>query len=158
MAASYPTSLKPGFGTPRVDLQSAVVAEDVNPVYEEILAIEKHLGIDINKRANQWNVGSFSTTSTVWTNLRERLENAENGVVNSVSLSGGSIITNGTSPSGTTVTAASLIIKQASSQTSNLLEFRDSSNAVIAAISAAGAIQAGGIDGGNAASSSNAGA
>lgn len=158
MPASYPGALKTSFGNPRVDLQSVVVANDVNPVYEEIVAIEKHLGIDINKRLQNWGASAYSTTSTTWTDLRTRLENAENGVYTSIQTTGGGVITNGTSSAGTSVTAATLTLKKASGQSSNLLEFKDDSNTVVAYVTGAGLLQAQTIDGGNASSSGTIGA
>lgn len=158
MPASYPGSLKTSFGNPRVDLQSVVVANDVNPVYEEIVAIEKHLGIDINKRLQNWGASAFSTTATIWTDMRTRLENAENGVFSSIQTTGGGTIVNGTGTNGVAVTGATLTLKKASSQSSNLLEFKNDSDAVVASVSSAGFIQAVSFDGGNAASSANLGA
>lgn len=158
MPASYPQNLKTSFGPPRIDLQSVVVANDVNPVYEEIVAIEKHLGVDINKRVDNWGVGSFSTTSTTWTDIRTRLENAENGIFSSIQTTGGGIITNGTNSNGSTVTAATLTLRRASGQSSNLLEFRNDSNAVVAYVSGSGLLQADVIDGGNASSAGTIGA
>jgi hypothetical protein len=158
MPASYPGSLKTSFGNPRIDLQSVVVANDVNPVYEEIVAIEKHLGIDINKRAGNWGAAAYSTTSTTWTDLRTRLENAENGVFSSIQTTGGGVITNGTGSNGVSVTAATLTLKAASGQSSNLLEFKNSSDSVVAFVSGAGLLQAATIDGGSASSTTSLGA
>jgi hypothetical protein len=158
MPASYPGSLKTSFGNPRIDLQSVVVANDVNPVYEEIVAIEKHLGIDINKRAANWGAAAYSTTSTTWTDLRTRLENAENGVFSSIQTTGGGVITNGTGSNGISVTAATLTLKAASGQSSNLLEFKNSSDSVVAFVSGAGLLQAATIDGGSASSTTSLGA
>lgn len=159
MTAQYGNgAIKTSFGPARVDLQSVVVAEDVNPVYEEIVAIEKHLGIDIQKRAQNWGTGTFSTQQTVWNDATSRIENAENGVISSVRTTGGSTIQNGVGPDGVTVTATSLTIRAASGQSSNLLELKNSSNVVVASVSTTGALQASVIDGGNAASSDNTGA
>jgi hypothetical protein len=158
MSASYPGSLKTSFGNPRIDLQSVVVANDVNPVYEEIVAIEKHLGIDINKRLQNWGAAAYSTTATVWNDLRTRLENAENGVFSSIQTTGGGVITNGTGSNGVSVTAATLTLKAASGQSSNLLEFKTNSDAVVAYVSGAGLLQAAAVDGGSAASATSLGA
>jgi hypothetical protein len=158
MPASYPTTVKPSFGAPRIDLQSVVVANDVNPVYEEVLAIESTLGADVQKRKENWGTGSFSTTSTTWTNLRDRLENSENGMLASVKTYGGSVISNATGSTGSTVTSTSLTIRQATGQTSNLMEFRNSTNDVVAFVSVSGLLQAATLDGGSAASSGTLGA
>jgi hypothetical protein len=159
MPAIYGTgALKTSFGPARVDLQSVVVAEDVNPVYEEIVAVQKFLGIDIHKRAQNWGTGTYSTQATQWTDLKTRLENAENGVHISVLTTGGAIIQNGTSPAGTSVTAASLTIRAASGQSSSLIDFRNSSNTVVASVKVDGTLTALALDGGNAASATNAGA
>ena len=159
MAAVYGTgSIKTSFGAPRVDLQSVVVAEDVNPVYDEIVAIEKFLGADVHKRTDTWTTGTFSTQATAWSDLKARINNIENGVISSVRVTGGSVIQNSTSPAGTPVTGATLTLKAASGQASNALEVKSSTDALLASISADGKLQAVSIDGGNAASASNAGA
>jgi hypothetical protein len=148
MPASYPGSLKTSFGNPRIDLQSVVVANDVNPVYEEIVAIEKHLGIDINKRAANWGAAAYSTTSTTWTDLRTRLENAENGVFSSIQTTGGGVITNGTGSNGVSVTAATLTLRAASGQASMLLACTDNSSTLVAGFTPDGKLIALSIDGG----------
>jgi hypothetical protein len=159
MTAVYGTgSIKTTFGPARVDLQSVVVAEDVNPVYDEIVALERYLGADVHKRTQNWGTGTFSTTATAWTDLKSRVENVENGVISSVLTSGGAVIQNGTSPAGVSVTGASLTVKAASGQSSSLLEFKNSSNSVVASVKVDGTLTALAIDGGNAASATSAGA
>ena len=143
MPASYPTSVKSFIA--QVDLTSIVDAVDVNDAYDEITAIQTTLGTS-PATSGTWGASSFSSSTTSWTTVKERIQNIENGVypaVNgSVSKSGGDIITS----SGASV--VSLTLKGASSQSANLFEAKDSSNTVLAFLSASGEFQAVKIDGG----------
>ena len=145
MAASYPLSIAPF--TPRVNLQDLVRAEDVNVVYDEIVAIETQLGVGGVATSPTWGSGTFSTVVTNHGSLRARLENIEagvySGVLQRVSTLGGSTIT----PSS--ASTKGLIIKAASGQTAALLEFQNSSGTATGVVSAAGAF-VGVIDGGTA--------
>jgi hypothetical protein len=76
----------------------------------------------------------------------------------SVKTYGGSVISNATGSTGSTVTSTSLTIRQATGQTSNLMEFRNSTNDVVAFVSVSGLLQAATLDGGSAASSGTLGA
>ena len=86
MAANYPTSTVT-FGSDRVDLVSTVVANDVNSVYHEVVAIANDLGTGNMgsgtpglKYSAAWGIGSFDSTTTTWTGLQARLQNIENGL------------------------------------------------------------------------------
>lgn len=142
--ASYPTGIA-SFGPDRIDLQSVVVASDVNPVYAEIVAIETTLGTAPNKRAVSWNTGSFNSNATTFASVDARIQNIENGVyswsVNGVTNSGGGTIlgTNG----------VNLKLKGISAQENNLLEFRTSNDTLVGYVSPAGKLEVVSIDGGS---------
>jgi hypothetical protein len=141
--ASYPNQIA-SFGADRIDLQSVVVASDVNPVYAEIVSIETILGANVHKRQVAWTSGSFSASTTAFATLQARLENIENGVY--------SWTTSGLTGSGGTVmlgtNGVNLTLKQATSQTVNLLEFRNSSNSPLGYLTTAGKLEVVSIDGG----------
>lgn len=141
--ASYPSTLA-NFGADRIDLQSVVVANDVNPVYAEIVSIETILGLNVHKRQVSWNSGSFSSSSTSFSTLQARLENIENGVyawsTTGVTTAGGTVML------GTD--GVNLTLKQAANQTVNLLEFRTSNNTSVGYMTTAGKLEVVSIDGG----------
>ena len=144
MSANYPLSIK--VWEPVVNLQSLVVAEDVNTVYEEIESMQRQLGVGIGGLVTsaEWGAaGDFSTATTNWESLRTRLQNIENGVFFAASRRGGSVVT----PSSASVVG--LTVRAASSQTANLLELRNSSNQVISSFNSSGNF-IGTIDGGTA--------
>lgn len=142
MPASYPAGIKTF--TQRQDLRDLVVAADVNIIYDEVTALETELGVNPSESAG-WS-GSFNNVQTSWASVATRLQNIEYGLnvaVNQrVATVGGSTIT----PSSASVVG--LNIKAASSQTANLIEFRNSSNTVVTAVTASGNINL--IDGGTA--------
>jgi hypothetical protein len=143
MAANYPNTIK--VWTPVVNLQSLVVAEDVNTVYEELEAVQRQLGAagGVATSAVWGTSGDLNTSTTNWGSLRARLQNIENGVFFAVSRRGASVI----QPSE--VSRVGLTIRAATGQTANLFELRNASNQVVANWSAAGAFT-GTIDGGTA--------
>lgn len=140
----YPTRVKSW--TARRDNLDLVVAADVNTIYDEVTAIEQNLGAGGVSQSSTWGAANFDSTTVNWSNLHDRLINIEAGVFTAftdrVNTGGGSTIQSG---SNSTV---SLSIKAKSGQTANLVEFKDSSNMVVASISAAGALTALSIDGG----------
>lgn len=138
MTASYPTSVK-SFTT-KVDFTDTVLAEHVNSLQLEVVALQENLGTSI-KTGSGW-VGVFDTTTTNWNTLKDRLANMEYGIKDVydeyVSDLGGSVII----PSSASVKG--LVIKAASSQTANLLEFQDSSSSVVSRVTSAGLFEVGG--------------
>ncbi len=144
MPALYPSQVTSFIK--KVDLQSIVYAADVNDAYDEIVATQSVLGAD-PANGGVWGSASFNSTTTQWGTVASRIKNIENGVfylnTNAVLKVGGSTIT----PSSSSTVG--LNIRAASSQTANLFEVRNSSNSVIANITATGAY-IGVIDGGTA--------
>lgn len=83
--ANYPVNTVT-FGSPRVDLSSVVVAEDVNSLYREVVNIAADLGAGNMgvgtpglRFSAAWGIGTFATTTT-WTGLQARIQNIENGL------------------------------------------------------------------------------
>lgn len=146
MAALYPNT--PVVFTPKVNLEDVVNAADVNRLYEEVTAIANTTGVTPQTRSTAWATGTFETGATTFSTVGERIRNTENGtyiVYNDyVSKSGGTTIVS----SGTSV--VNLSLKLRSSQTANMLELKDTSDAILASVSAAGTLRAVLIDGGTA--------
>ena len=89
MTASYPTTIAP-FVTKK-DNVDKVVANDVNVLYEEVIALEVALGTGIP--TSDWSTvpndeftspAAFSSSVTGWKSLKDRLHNIELGVKLSV--------------------------------------------------------------------------
>ena len=144
--ATFPSALFNNTSAAQVDDLDTVNASDVNTVYDELNAIEVELGTNPSDRAIGWASGTFSTASETFATVGARIQNVETGVAavttNHVSKLGGSQIL----PS--TASTIGLQIRAATSQSVNLLEIKDSSNAVTTSVNSAGYIVA--IDGGSA--------
>ena len=134
--------------TARKDLVDLVVADDVNTLYDEVTAVEAELGAGGVKTSPTWGSGSFTSVTTAWANLKERLANIENGVFvafnQRVATTGGSII------QSTANSTVSLTVKAKTSQTANLIEVKNSSDTVVASVNTTGTLFATKIDGGTA--------
>lgn len=132
--------------TARRDLLDLVVAADVNTIYDEVTAVEQELGAGGVKTSPTWGGSAFTSSTTAWNSLKERLANIENGVYTGINqrvdTAGGSTITS------STTSTVSLTIKARASQTAKLAEFRNSSNTVVASIAPDGTLVAAVIDGG----------
>ena len=144
---AYPSTGVKTF-TPKVDLQSVVVANDVNQVYTEVTAIETHLGASGVSTSGVWGGAAPITTNYyAWGTLNSRLENIENGVysalVNRVDEAGGSTITS----SATSVIG--LGFRVITSQTANVLEVKNAAGtANVMYVTPAGKVVASSINGG----------
>ena len=152
MPASYPSSIKiwsindAGFEYPQ-DLRTVVYARHVVTIYDEVTAIQQQLGAGgVTTGAVSSSLPTYSSSTTSWASLRERLLNIESGVfqgvTNRVSTVGGSTIT---SAGDSTV---SLTVRAKSGQTANLLELRNSSGTIVTSVGPSGFIAT--IDGGSA--------
>lgn len=132
----------------KVNLSDTVDANDVNQLYDEVTAIAVTVGTMPQSRSTSWGTGTFSSTSTSFSNVAARIQNVENGVFtvlnDYVRLSGSSVVL----PTGTTT--VNLALRAQTSQTANLLEARNSAGTVVASISPLGALRALSVDGGNA--------
>jgi hypothetical protein len=147
MAASYPTGVKvwsktdPGFEYPE-DLKTIVFARHVVTLYDEVTAVESQLGAG-GVVTSTWS-GTFDSDTTGWVTLKNRLLNIEAGVKAAydgrVKTAGGSAISTSSSTVGLSITTAG---------TGNLLEIRDTSNAIVNKFDKDGSFY-GVIDGGTA--------
>lgn len=125
MVASYPTSVRSYVA--RVDLVDTVIADNVNSLQEEVVAIENTLGSAASSKnplVSVFGATAFTTTmngasNASWLTVYDRLNNIENGLINGVS-SAPYVNKNG----GSTISTSSVIgLKlQTVSGTSNLLE------------------------------------
>jgi hypothetical protein len=94
---AYPTTGVKLFD-PKVDLQSVVLANDVNQVYSEVTAIETHLGAAGVAISSAWaGIEPDLTANKNWTTLNGRLVNIEGGVYKAITdrvdVAGGDTIT-----------------------------------------------------------------
>lgn len=104
MVASYPTNVRSYVA--RVDLVDTVIADNVNSLQEEVVAIEATLGSAASSKnplVSVFGATAFTTTmnganNASWLTVYDRLNNIENGLLNGipnapyVSKSGGSTI------------------------------------------------------------------
>jgi hypothetical protein len=134
VTASYPSAVK-SFTT-KVDFTDTVLAEHVNSLQEEVIALQENLGTSI-KTGSGW-VGVFDVSTTNWDTLKDRLANIEYGLKDVyddyVSDVGGSVII----PSA--IGVKGLVIKATSGQTANLFEAQNSSSSVVSKIDSSGDI------------------
>ena len=81
MAAAYPGAIK-SFTPPVVqDAVDTVYAAHINDLRYEVVAVESELGTGL--KASSWSVGNtaFTTATSSWPTLAQRLVNIENGLV-----------------------------------------------------------------------------
>jgi hypothetical protein len=147
--SSYPSDIKNWDAL--VDLTSVVVAADPNTAYSEIIAIETALGTTPTVSATWGATTTLNTTTTSWSSVKDRIQNIENGVygvtsdfLSRTAVAGHNVIT----PTGTGT--VNLTLKAQTSQTANIFEARDSSNAIITKIDKDGFFSTAVIDGGTA--------
>lgn len=124
MTASYPSSVRAYVA--RVDLVDTVIADNVNSLQEEVVAIETTLGSAYNGKnplVSTFGATSFTQTmngSGAWLTVADRLNNIENGLLNGVPNSTAYVSRAGNSTI-TTNSNKGLVI-QAGSSSLNLLE------------------------------------
>jgi hypothetical protein len=134
VTAAYPAAVK-SFTT-KVDFADTILSEHVNTLQEEVKSIQANLGTLI-KTGSGW-VGDFDQVTSNWNTLKDRLANIEYGlsdVYNDyVSLSGGSTILS------TANDEVGLTVKAKSSQTANIVSFKNSSDSVVTYVNSSGHI------------------
>lgn len=142
MAASYPSSLVTAIRLPaRTDNVDPVVAGDVNPVYEELIAIEAAIGV--NPANYTPRSAGYTVSVATFGGLSERVGNLEQGFITRVVDTIG-----GTTIQPTGLSTVPLTIRQFSTASVNLLEFKSTSGTVVNSISKDGHLAS--IDGGTA--------
>ena len=139
MPASYPSAIKTF--TRRRDLLDVILAADVNQVYDEVTEMQTVMGTFITARASGWSSGTFSE-ATSWSTLKARIENIETGLYtafnNRIQSSGGSTITPGST------STVGLVLQAISSQTSDLLQAKNTSGTNVTRIDSSGVLRVSG--------------
>lgn len=87
MAATYPTNIK-DFGVAKVNFTTVVLAEHVNDLQDEVVAIQNALG-NLPTTSSGW-IGTFDSSTTTWATVKARINNIEYGVKNVYDKVGGS--------------------------------------------------------------------
>jgi hypothetical protein len=144
MAAKYPAeTVDAAVLSPVTDNVTPVLAGQINPIYLEVIAIEETIGA----LPSTYAASSVAYTSgpMEFDTVSDRIGNLEKGFTTRVvDTIGGTTI----QPTAGNSTAVPLVIKQYSSSTANLLEFKLSDGTLKTAINSTGNIIA--IDGGTA--------
>jgi len=135
MTASYPGAVRPFVS--KTNVVDIIDASHPNSLQEEVVAIENTIGLNPALSTAPLPTNTFSNTATQYTTLVQRLANIETGIVSDahtqyVKKTGNETIVNGTSSN------VALTIKGAASQSANLMEWRNSSNTLLASVSATG--------------------
>jgi hypothetical protein len=135
MAADYPTGTKPFQN--KTDYTQIIVAEHINSLQDEVMAIENYIGSMPHVSAGY--VGAFDEATTTWSSLAARVSNIEKGIKGDVHnqymhFTGGETIQSSNS------TVVGLNIQGFSSQTADLLRIKDSTGTVLTKIDKDGQI------------------
>jgi hypothetical protein len=136
MPAFFPNSVRPF--TAKVDLQDTIVADHINALQDEVRAIELALNgtADANNGLLSSNYSGTFTATATWDSLDQRINNIEAGLVNGLATSP---YVRKAGDNMTVSNATALTLKNSSATTtSNLFEAKNSTDAVVFAISGAG--------------------
>lgn len=138
MAAAYPTGIASFIN--KVNVTDIIDASHPNVLQDEMVATQVTLGTEPNRSTSPSSGGTFNATSNLFSTVGLRLNNIEVGVVSDAhtqylrkSGDTANVITIGAS------TTKGLVVKGASSQSANLIEFQNSSAAVLSYVNSAGA-------------------
>lgn len=135
MPASYPGAVRPFVN--KTNVVDIIDAAHPNSLQEEVVAIESTIGLNPALSTAPLSTNTFSATATQYATLVQRLANIETGIVSDshtqyVRKTGNETIVNGVSSN------VALTIRGAASQSANLMEWRNSSNTLLASVSSAG--------------------
>jgi len=139
MTASYPGN--PRTFTTKINVADIVDASDPNSIQEEVVAIENTLGSNPQISTSPSSTGTFTSTSTTFSNVGARLANIETGIVadtHSQYLRKSADTANVITPS--TASTKGLVIKAAASQSANLQEWQTSNGTAVSYVSPSGVI------------------
>lgn len=130
--------------TTKIDIYDVLFASHVNGLQNEVVAIASSLGVNPHVSPVVSPGTSFITAATTHATLGARLSNIENGVAGDshtqyAKTAGGSTILS----SATGVVG--LNVRAMAAQTANILECRNSAGTVVFAVTAAGAVEIGGV-------------
>jgi hypothetical protein len=140
MAASYPNNVK-AF-TPKVNVVDLIQAADPNSLFDEVTAIESVIGTTPSV-ATAATASGWANTATDYTTINGRLANIEKGIVADThtqyvkNAGGSSIIIGSSSTVGLSITAAS-------SQSADLMQWKDSDGNVVTRVGPDGILYAAG--------------
>jgi len=140
MAASYPNNVK-SF-TPKVNVVDLIQAADPNSLFDEVTAIESVIGTTPSVATAATSSG-WANTATDYTTLNGRLANIEKGIVADThtqyvkKVGGSEIIINSAAVVGLAITAAT-------SQSADLMQWKDSSGTVVTRVGPDGILYAAG--------------
>jgi hypothetical protein len=135
MAADYPSGTKPFQN--KTDYTQIIVAEHINSLQDEVMAIENYVGS--MPHVSSGYVGSFDDTTTTFSSLAARVANIEKGIKGDVHnqyvhFTGGETIQSSNS------TVVGLTIQGFTSQTADLIRFKDSTGAILTKVDKDGQI------------------
>jgi hypothetical protein len=123
-AATFPLHVR-SF-SPKVDLVDYILADHINSLQNEVVAIESTLGDNDGVRTSDYSPSRQFVRTTNWTTLTARLLNLEAGLINGVANSPYVQVTGGSSIQPATGVLG-LTLQRTSSDTTNLLEARPNS-------------------------------
>jgi len=136
MAAVYPSSVKPF--DPKVDFTQVVVAEHINTLQDEVQSVESYIGTMPHVSAGYGSgAGTFTTGTTTWSSLAARVQNLEYGINADVHTQYLKFV-GGDTIQSSNATVVGLTLQGFSSQTADLLRFKNSSGTVLTKVDAAG--------------------
>lgn len=140
MTASYPSSLKTF--TTHVNLTETIDSSHVNALQDEVAAVESILGTTPSVSTTPNSGGTFNATSTTFSTLSARIANVETGVVadsHTQYIKKTADTANIITPSA--VGNKGLVIKAASGQTANLMEWQSSAGTAVTYIDNTGTLK-----------------
>jgi beta-mannanase len=140
MTASYPNNVK-AF-TPKVNVVDLIQAADPNSLFEEVTAIESVIGTTPSV-ATAATASGWANTATDYTTINGRLANIEKGIVADThtqyvkNAGGSSIVIGSASTVGLAITAAS-------SQSADLMQWKDADGNIVTRVGPDGILYAAG--------------
>jgi hypothetical protein len=136
MPAVYPSSVKPF--DPKVDFTQVVVAEHINTLQDEVQSVESYIGTMPHVSAGYGpGAGAFTTSTTTWSSLAARVQNLEYGINADVHTQYLKFV-GGDTIQSSNATVVGLTLQGFTSQTADLLRFKNSSGTVLTKVDAAG--------------------
>ena len=146
MTASYPSALKTF--TTHVNLTEPIDSSHVNALQDEVSAVESILGTTPSLSTTPSSGGTFNATATTFSTVGARLANIETGVVadsHTQYVKKSADTANVIIPSA--VGNKGLVIKAASGQTANLMEWQSSAGTAVTYIDNTGTLKGASVTG-----------
>ena len=133
MAADYPTGTKPFQN--KTDYTQIIVAEHINSLQDEVMAVENYIGSMPHVSGGY--VGTFDAVTTTFSSLAARVSNIEKGIKGDVHTQY-MRFTGGETIQSANATVVGLNLQGFTSQTADLLRFKNSAGTVLTKVDAAG--------------------